>query len=249
MQPITSIQTFVSQSGSSDEHPLPEQPLLVGRQSPISKAALLTGLGKLRHTPRPPEDAPATSTARRRQLSEMMIRHRATPPSQGRFRLSPHQLGSAARVDSQLYHHRTATEAPVFFSEFATEKPSLSMVDALSEGKRDYYVVRHLGKRGRDLYTDEPVEGNDSKIGQLKTSPLLSTQRSGVRAIRGFAATATIDQGPAENILVGCTGTWWRCSEAGAGLCTWCGRRVTHMSKTAHSISSRSASRPNLPIR
>ncbi|GLU35902.1 hypothetical protein Busp01_57440 [Trinickia caryophylli] len=74
------------------------------------------------------------------------------------------------------------------------------MVDALSEGKRDYYVVRHLGKRGRDLYTDEPVEGNDSKIGQLKTSPLLSTQRSGVRAIRGFAATATIDQARGEYI-------------------------------------------------
>jgi hypothetical protein len=48
--------------------------------------------------------------------------------------------------------------------------------------------------RGRDLFTDEPIEGGDSKIGQFKTSPLLSTQSGGTRAIRGFAATATIDQ-------------------------------------------------------
>lgn len=116
------------------------------------------------------------------------------------FRLLPNQLGSAARVESQAYHERAATVAPFFFGEYATEKPSLEMVDGLAQNKRDYYAVRHVGKRGRDLRTDEPIEGNDSKIGQLKTSPLLSSQSKGTRAIRGFAATATIDQTRGEYI-------------------------------------------------
>jgi len=78
----------------------------------------------------------------------------------------------------------------------------LSMVKDLPQNKQDYYAVRHVGKRGRDLFTDEPIEGGDSKIGQLKTSPLLSTQSSGTRAIRGFAATATIDQSRGEYIAL-----------------------------------------------
>lgn len=124
----------------------------------------------------------------------MIQQHRASPSDRGHFRLSDGNLGSAAFMDSQAYHERTDTKAPVFFGEYATEKPSVSMVGSLSQNKQDYYAVRHVGKRGRDLFTDEPIEGRDSKIGKLKTSPLLSTQSSGTRAIRGFAATATIDQ-------------------------------------------------------
>ncbi|MCS4509728.1 hypothetical protein NBM50_05555 [Xylophilus ampelinus] len=124
----------------------------------------------------------------------MIQQHRASPSDRGNFRLSDQQLGSATFMDSQAYHQRIDTDAPFFFGEYATEQPSLSMVREMPQDKQDYYAVRHAGKRGRDLFTDEPIEGGNSKIGKLKTSPLLSTQKSGTRAIRGFAATATIDQ-------------------------------------------------------
>ncbi len=124
----------------------------------------------------------------------MIAKNRAGPNGASAFLLSNSNLGSAEHVPSQVYHMRVETQAPLFFSEYATEKPSLSMVAELGPDKRDYYAVRHAGKRGRDLFTDMPIEGSDSRAGQLKTSPLLSTQGSGTRAIRGFAATATIDQ-------------------------------------------------------
>ena len=130
----------------------------------------------------------------------MISENREAPASKGAFRLTSKHLGSAKRAEAQEYHQRMETKAPVFFSEFATEKPALSMVEALHQGKRDYYAVRHVGKRGRDLYTDAPIAGNDSRIGPQKTSPQLSTQSSGTRAIRGFAATASIDQARGEYI-------------------------------------------------
>ena len=84
----------------------------------------------------------------------MITRHRAAPPGIGVFRLSSENLGSDARVGSEAYHARTESRAPVFFSEYATETPSLAMVQDLPQDKRDYHAVRHAGKRGRDLFTD-----------------------------------------------------------------------------------------------
>ncbi|MDO3507745.1 HAD family hydrolase [Ralstonia pseudosolanacearum] len=173
-------------------------PLPVGKNSPIPRAASSAARQSLPKAP--VETWPAGPTANRQALDRMISENREAPASKGAFRLTSKHLGSAKRAEAQEYHQRMETKAPVFFSEFATEKPALSMVEALHQGKRDYYAVRHVGKRGRDLYTDAPIAGNDSRIGPQKTSPQLSTQSSGTRAIRGFAATATIDQARGEYI-------------------------------------------------
>lgn len=174
---------------------LAQSPLAVGKNSAVSAQVRSAQHDQLRPAPtRVHDSTPPRSTQAKQSLHVMIEQHRAGPPESGKFRLSDRSLGSAAFIASQAYHERTATSAPVFFGEYATEKPSLSMVENLPQNKQDYYAVRHAGKRGRDLFTDEPIEGGDSKIGQLKTSPLLSTQSGGTRAIRGFAATATIDQ-------------------------------------------------------
>ncbi|MES2830641.1 MAG: HAD hydrolase-like protein [Pseudomonadota bacterium] len=93
-----------------------------------------------------------------------------------------------------LYHPRdpALNQLKYFFAAYETEKPSIDNIQALPEDRQAFYFTRHIGKRGRNLITDEPIEGNDEK-GALKTSPHLHTQSQGVRSIRGEAATATID--------------------------------------------------------
>ncbi|MBB6582831.1 XopC/Rsp1239 family type III secretion system effector [Ralstonia solanacearum] len=198
MRPLPSVSTTRTVPNTSADDSQQQPPLPVGKNSPIPRAASSAARQGLPKAPL--KTGPAGPTENRQQLDQMIANNRELPPGTGAFRLSPQQLGSAARMETQAYHQRTATEAPVFFSEFATEKPALSMVQDLHQSKQDYYAVRHVGKRGRDLFTDAPIEGSDSKIGQLKTSPQLSTQSAGTRAIRGFAATATIDQARGEYI-------------------------------------------------
>lgn len=180
----------------------PRLPLPMGKNSLISESILRGEFLKRRQTfHSPPRNDRASATAQRQTLDRMISQHRTRlTAGKSDFRLLPNQLGSAARVDLQQYHERTSTKVPFFFSQYATEKPSLKAVEGLAQNRRDYYAVRHVGKRGRDFITDEPIEGNDSKIGQLKTSPLLSSQSRETRAIRGFAATATIDQARGEYI-------------------------------------------------
>ncbi|MGD7195232.1 hypothetical protein [Ralstonia pseudosolanacearum] len=131
----------------------------------------------------------------------MITESRKAAPSKGASLLPPPKnLGSTDRMETRACHQRAATQAPVFFSGFATEQPAPSMVETLHQSKQDYYAVRHAGKHGRDLFTDKPIAGDDSRIGAQKTSPQLSTQSSGTRAILGFAATASIDQARGEYI-------------------------------------------------
>ncbi|WVK02521.1 type III secretion system effector protein XopC [Xanthomonas campestris pv. olitorii] len=179
----------------------PKTPIPVGRNSEIPKdAALSAQLKGLRPLDRKPSKMP-TSSSDLQAVNKMIAENRSNDVGKGQFLLSTQSLGSAERVDSQNYHSRNESgKAPLFFSEFATEKPSLQSVKSLSQGKQDYYAVRHVGKRGRDLFTDEPIEGENSKLGRLKTSPLLSTQSQGTRAIRAFAATATIDKSRGEYV-------------------------------------------------
>ncbi|WP_244667877.1 type III secretion system effector protein XopC [Xanthomonas sp. D-99] len=179
----------------------PKSSIPVGRHSEIPKdAALSAELRGLRSLERKPSKIP-NSSSDLQAVNKMIAEHRSNDVGKGKFLLPTQSLGSAERVDSQNYHSRNESgKAPFFFSEFATEKPSLQSVKSLSQGKQDYYAVRHVGKRGRDLFTDEPIEGENSKLGRLKTSPLLSTQSQGTRAIRAFAATATIDKSRGEYV-------------------------------------------------
>lgn len=72
------------------------------------------------------------------------------------------------------------------------------MARDLSHHKRDYDAVRQdLGMCEWDLFTDVPV---DAATAKTAGQPLLKTQSSAVRAIRGSSATATIDQSRGEYI-------------------------------------------------
>jgi phosphoglycolate phosphatase-like HAD superfamily hydrolase len=165
--------------------------LPVGAGSLVSPEALRAQHDRLNRLPPRPEPLPPRSSDNRRALDKMIEQHRAAGPGKGTFQFSGRHMGSAARVASQAYHERLPTTAPLFFSEYATEKPSLGQVAQLPRDRQDYQVVRYAGKRGQDLFTGEPIEG---VTGGPKTAPLMSTQSWGTRAIRGFAATATIDQ-------------------------------------------------------
>ncbi|MHA6910446.1 hypothetical protein ACQUJS_18800 [Ralstonia pseudosolanacearum] len=104
----------------------------------------------------------------------MIAANRKPPPGKGAFLLPPN-LGAADRMETRADHQRAAMKARAFFSEFATEKPALSMVETLHQSKQDDYAVRHAGKRRRDLFTDKPLSGDDSRIGAQKPSSQFST--------------------------------------------------------------------------
>jgi len=175
-----------SMAGTSALAPLP-----VGAGNLVSPEALRAQRDHLNRLPPRPESLPPRATDNRRALDQMIERDRAAGPGNGRFQLSARQMGSAARVALQAYHERQPTTAPLFFSEYATEKPSLGQVAQLPRDRQDYHVVRYAGKRGQDLFTGAPIGGVTDGP---KTAPLMRTQSWGTRAIRGFAATATVDQ-------------------------------------------------------
>lgn len=135
-----------------------------------------------------------------RQLNDLMEGLKEKKTDEQSFRLKPKHLQSAERENKHLYHQRIEDEIPIFFSHYATEKPSLERVAKLPDNQKSYYVVRHAGKRGRDLLTDRPISGLDSSVGQLKTSPLLSSQDWPIRAMRGFASTATLNKARGEYV-------------------------------------------------
>jgi len=111
------------------------------------------------------------------------------------YQLAPAAHAPAAPEIKDLYHPRdpSLNQLKYFFASRETEKPSIASIRELPEDQQAFYGTRHIGKRGRDLWTDKPIEGLDSKAGTLKSSPHLQTQSQGVRAIRSEAATATID--------------------------------------------------------
>jgi phosphoglycolate phosphatase-like HAD superfamily hydrolase len=109
--------------------------------------------------------------------------------------LSKSSLAFSVPETSGLYHkrHPELNQLPLFFSGYETEKPAIEAIEYLPEAPKAFYEVRHIAKRGRNIYTDRPLEGANSKAGILKSSPHLTTQTWGARAIRGEAATTTVD--------------------------------------------------------
>lgn len=115
----------------------PKISIPVGRHSEIPKGAALSAeLRGLRSLERKPSKI-QNSSSDLQAVNKMIAEHRSNDVGKGQFLLPTQSLGSAERVDSQNYHSRNESgKAPFFFSEFATEKPSLQSVKSLSQGKQ-----------------------------------------------------------------------------------------------------------------
>lgn len=168
---------------------------------PVSRSAIVEMQDRLqpvddpafRDSPRIPDPI-----ASRNSIARQIAQHRRRSSAERermQYRL-PQAAHSGLLSDAApLYHVRDPdmNRTEFFFATFETEKPNVDEVRALPERQQAFYANRHVGKRGRDLYTDEPIEGPDSLIGKLKSSPHLHAQSQDIRCIRGEAATATID--------------------------------------------------------
>ncbi len=143
---------------------------------------------------RPP--LPNTILSKNRIRRQIADHREASPLDRAKmaYRLPASAHATAQPEVKDQYHPRDAAlnKMPYFFATEETEKPSLAAIQELNAKRQAFYFTRHIGKRGRDLMTDEPIEGHDSKAGTLKSSPYLQTQSQGVRTIRAEAATATI---------------------------------------------------------
>ncbi|HEX7635596.1 MAG TPA: hypothetical protein VF427_10000 [Noviherbaspirillum sp.] len=138
-----------------------------------------------------------SSTNTKRAIDVQINQYRNLPPELKEAllpKLATRSLSISAPEVKGLYHHRdpSLNNIPFFFSGYETEKPELDAIQKLPEKAQDFYKVRHLCKRGRDLLTDEPIEGESSTAGRLKTSPHMKGQGWVTRALRGEAATATV---------------------------------------------------------
>ncbi len=112
------------------------------------------------------------------------------------FKLPYESLALAIPEVSGLYHTRTKDlnkELKFFYADVETEKPNIRSIQELPREQQSFYYNRHIGKRGRNLFTDEPIEGRNNITSNLKSSPLLTDQGMQTRLIRGEAATATVD--------------------------------------------------------
>lgn len=105
-------------------------------------------------------------------------------------KLAEHALSTSIPEAKSSYHRRdpSLNNVPFFFAAYETEVPKLDDIKKMPEEAQDFYKVRHLCKNGRDLFTDEPIEGAN----QSGTSPKLMDQGWVTRALRGESATATV---------------------------------------------------------
>lgn len=139
-------------------------------------------------------------------------------------------------METRADHQRAATEARAFFSECATEQPAPSMVETLHQSKQDDYAVRHAGKRGRDLFADKPIAGNNNRIGAQKTSSQLSTQRCVARAPSADLPRRQALTKLAVNTLPECISTSSTCWATQVASCSWWDDPLTLMWRTTKRV-------------